>query len=68
MIMLKNLEALILLQQNFTITLLIELEIICMSVCASLLLVKSLEKDSENSLLSSMNVQSIGSCLGLKRL
>jgi hypothetical protein len=39
-----------------------------MFACASLLLVKSLEIDLENSQLYSINVQLIGSYLGLNKL
>lgn len=64
MIMLNNSKVLIQLLVNFITILLIELEIICMFVFASLQSVKNSEIVLENSLLSSMNVQLIGSCLG----
>ena len=68
MIMLNNLKALTLLQVNFITILLIELEIICMFVYVSLQLVKNSEIVLESSLLSSTNVQLIGSCLGPNKL
>lgn len=68
MIMPNSLRVLIQQQVSFTIILLIELEITCTCVCASRLLGKSSEIVSENSLLSLMSAQLIGSCLGPKRL
>lgn len=67
MTMWKSLKELIQDLVNFTLTLLIELETTFMFVSVSHQLVKSLEIDLENSQLSSMNAQSIGSYLGHKR-